>query len=93
MKYFIFILIICSSCFPQKKDFDFHSVPAGIITEIKFFNGCNIYIKTDLRTYIVNGCDDILNVGDSLYEYWIEYKRQYVGKKSSKTLFQIIAIE
>ena len=91
MNYAIILLTIVSLSCAQDQVFDFHVTSAGIIKELKVLNdGCDIWLKTDTREYLINGCFD-LNVGDTLCDYWINGRKLYSGKKSDKNLFRILS--
>ena len=91
MRYLFFLLsLTVTSCAQQV--YDFHSIPIGVVRELKVLNAaCDIWIRTDLRQYMINGCFD-LDIGDTLFEYFVNGKRLYVGKKFDKNLFRITSL-
>jgi len=74
------LLIFCGFCLGR--DINIDTRYAGIVTDLKLTDGF-IYIKTDRKIYTTDiNVNCYLNIGDTLYEYWIEYQKDYVGNKN-----------
>ena len=79
MKKATFILLLCTLCFG--KDPVIEKRGAGIVTDFKVI-GEIVFVETDRKSFIAD--QDLkcyISIGDSLFEYWIDYRKEYIGNK------------
>ena len=71
---------------------------AGVTEDIKVIhtdNGFVCWIKTTRREYWVQIPPKTLAnfaVGDTVYEYWIDYQKRYLGSKNDVQYFEVLKV-
>lgn len=94
MRSFLILLTVILSGFCQvSHHMDTRSL--GVVSEVKLLymddqKTVFIWVKAD-QEYLVKGKNEIpyIYVGDTLFEYWADYKKMGVGTRRSLTIYEI----
>jgi len=94
MKWLTTILLIYGLGYSQMpQHYETHN--AGIVTEVKIVGAgdvISLWVMTDKgRDYVVKAFNEIprIYVGDSLFEYWVNYQKTGVGTTSGLVIYDV----